>query len=453
MDPLRGFQVATDDVFERLQPKAVVDPLTGLTNRSVFVDSLNVALFQAKLRQRNVVVMYLDLDGFKSINDIHGREEGDRLLVTISRRMLACLSETDILARIGGDEFVIALTDLEYGHDHQRTVDKLLLAAAAPVGLHQLTVSAGVGITIWPSDNSDADQLIRHALQAMYESKQLDNTNFHVFDVCRETERRKHRANLERIRTSLDRDFVLFYQPKVNMRSGQVIGLEALIRWNHPEEGLLQPSAFLPFIADHPISIELGQWVIEAALAQMNVWRRIGLNLCVSVNIGAIQLQHPDFCTRLQQSLSLFPDVSPSNLELEILETSSIDDIASVSAIMQACRALGVSFALDDFGTGYSSLTYLQRLPSELIKIDQSFIRNMLSSSNDLSIVKGVIGLAEAFKLDVIAEGVETLEHGSKLLSLGCHLAQGYGISRPMAASSVPGWLRDWKMPDIWKLA
>jgi diguanylate cyclase (GGDEF)-like protein len=453
MDPLRGFQVATDDAFDRLQSKAVIDPLTGLTNRSVFVDTLNVALFQAKPRHGSVVVIYLDLDGFTSVNDLHGRVEGDKLLVTVAHRMLACLSQQDMLTRIGGDEFVIALTDLGSVNEYQRTIDKLLVAIAAPFGQHHLSVSASVGITIFPSDNSDGEQLIRHAMQALYESKHLDHTHIPVFDVLRQSERRKIRANLERIRNSLSSDFVLHYQPKVNMRTGQVIGLEALIRWNHPEEGLLQPGSFLPSIKDHPISVELGQWVIEAALAQMNVWRRIGLNLCVSVNISAIQLQHPDFCERLQQLLSLFPDVDPCNLELEILESSRIDDVAGVSIIMHSCRELGVSFALDDFGTGHSSLTHLQRLPSSLLKIDQSFVITMLSSSNDLSIVRGVIGLANAFQLDVIAEGVETLEHGSKLLSLGCHLAQGYGISRPMVAGLVPDWLRSWRSPDVWKLA
>lgn len=450
MDPLRGFQLAHDDLYEQLHPKSAVDQLTGLPNRAVFSDALNVALFNARKTNRHVAVIYIDLEGFKGVNDTHGRVAGDNLLRSLARKIRSCLSEKDLLARIGGDEFVIAITDLDDNFDHQHIVSKLIVAASQPIGELMISVSVGIGITVFPRDDADATQLIRHAMHAMYQSKQLGENNFQAFDVVKESERRKLRSSIDFIRNSLRHDFLLHYQPKVNMRTGKVVGLEALIRWMHPKEGLLQPAAFLPYIEDHPISVELGQWVIEAALSQMAIWKRAGLEFSVSVNIGAIQLQDAQFFQRLRVSLAKFPNVDPSKLELEILETSSIRDLAKVQALMQACLDIGITFALDDFGTGYSSLSYLQKLPSTIIKIDQSFVSTMLDNPGDLSIVRSVISLAEALKLGVIAEGVETLEHGTKLLTMGCDLAQGFGIARPMIPESVPDWVQAWRSPDVW---
>ena len=352
MDPLRGFQLAHDDLYDQLHPKSAVDQLTGLPNRAVFSDALNVALFNARKTNRHVAVIYIDLEGFKGVNDTHGRDAGDNLLRSLARKIRSCLSEKDLLARIGGDEFVIAITDLDDNFDHQHIVSKLIVAASQPIGELMISVSVGIGITVFPRDDADATQLIRHAMHAMYQSKQLGENNFQAFDVVKESERRKLRSSIDFIRNSLRHDFLLHYQPKVNMRTGKVVGLEALIRWMHPKEGLLQPAAFLPYIEDHPISVELGQWVIEAALSQMAIWKRAGLEFSVSVNIGAIQLQDPQFFQRLRVSLAKFPNVDPSKLELEILETSSIRDLAKVQALMQACLDIGITFALDDFGTG-----------------------------------------------------------------------------------------------------
>ncbi len=247
-----------------------------------------------------------------------------------------------------------------------------------------------------------------------------------------------------------NKEFVLYYQPKVNMRTGAVIGAEALIRWQHPERGLLAPGLFLPAIEDQPISVNLGEWVIATALQQLSVWQAAGLHIPVSVNIGARQLQDAGFVETLTTLLAAQPDVAPHCLELEVLETSAMEDIAHVSQVMRACQALGVQFALDDFGTGYSSLTYLKRLPAECIKIDQSFVRDMLTDTDDMAIVQGVIGLAKAFQRQVIAEGVETVAHGALLLPLGCELAQGYGIARPMPASDLPAWVAQWRPDAAW---
>jgi EAL domain-containing protein (putative c-di-GMP-specific phosphodiesterase class I) len=285
----------------------------------------------------------------------------------------------------------------------------------------------------------------------MYVAKQAGKNRFHLFDVARDAAVQTQRESLEHIRQGLDRrEFVLFYQPKVNMRTGQVIGAEALIRWQHPERGLLSPAAFLPIVEGHSLSVDVGEWVITSALVQMKEWRVAGLELPVSVNIGAQQLQQAGFVDRLGALLAVHPEVPPHCLELEILETSALEDMRHVSDIMRACQALGVRFALDDFGTGYSSLTYLKHLPAELIKIDQSFVRDMMTDIDDLAIVKGVIGLAAAFQREVIAEGVETAGHGLQLLALGAELAQGYGIARPMPASHVTEWVKRWQQDSVW---
>jgi EAL domain-containing protein (putative c-di-GMP-specific phosphodiesterase class I) len=234
------------------------------------------------------------------------------------------------------------------------------------------------------------------------------------------------------------------------MRTGEIIGVEALIRWQHPDKGLLSPAVFLPVIEDNPLAIALGEWVIDAALTQMEIWQLSGLDMDVSVNISARQLQQADFVERLIKILAEHPQVAPSCLAMEVLETSALQDLAHVSRVIEACQQIGVMFALDDFGTGYSSLTYLKRLPVKLLKIDQSFVRDMLDDPDDLAILDGVIGLASAFRRQVIAEGVETVAHGAVLLQLGCELAQGYGIARPMPANSLQPWVVHWRTDTQW---
>ena len=243
---------------------------------------------------------------------------------------------------------------------------------------------------------------------------------------------------------------MLFYQPKVNLRSGQVVGMEALIRWQHPDKGLLNPGQFLPVIEDHALSVVLGDWVIETAIRQVAAWLDQGLTLEVSVNVGARQLQQDDFVDKLRECLARHPSVSPRFLTMEVLETSALEDLGRTSKVIEACAQIGVDFALDDFGTGYSSLTYLKHLPVTLIKIDQSFVSGLLNDTEDLAILEGVVGLAHAFKRQVIAEGMETPAHGRRLLALGCELAQGYGIARPMPASEVPRWLDQWQPDASW---
>jgi EAL domain-containing protein (putative c-di-GMP-specific phosphodiesterase class I) len=293
--------------------------------------------------------------------------------------------------------------------------------------------------------------MLRQADQAMYQAKQSGRNRYAVFDPEHDRRIADEQRQIGRLQKALAcREFLLHYQPKVHMRDGRIVGAEALIRWLHPERGLLPPGEFLPLIDDHELVVDIGEWVIEAALVQMSEWHSKGLVVPVSVNIAARQLQHPEFVERLQQALARFPTVPPHWLELEVLESATLGDIALASRVIESCRALGVAFALDDFGTGYSSLAYLKRLPANVLKIDQSFVRDMLRDPEDRAIVAGVIGLTRAFNRTVIAEGVETEAHGVMLLQLGCELAQGYGIARPMPAAQLEQWASEWATYPAW---
>lgn len=347
------------------------------------------------------------------------------------------------------------LTGLDSKDNCTSILGRLLRAISDPVTVGKVTlkVSASIGVRFYSQDNtdSDSDLLIRHADQAMYEAKKAGKNCYFVFDVTKSRLMDTRRVNFDRIRMALQKDeFVLHYQPKVNLRKGTVIGAEALIRWQHPERGLLLPGDFLPLIENYPISIELGEWVIATALSQIAAWQALGLDIPVSVNISALQLQQHGFAERLQVLLSAWPQVEPRFLLLEVLETSALADVMQVSEVMHDCIKLGVSFALDDFGTGYSSLTYLRHLPASLIKIDQSFVRDMLIDPDDLMIVESVVGLAKSFKREVIAEGVETRAHSVALLALGCELMQGYGIAMPMPACELSKWMADWSSGAGW---
>ena len=440
---------------QQLEQIAHFDVLTSLPNRLLLADRLQQALVQVARREQTLAVVYLDLDGFKAINDRHGHDAGDQLLIALASRMKQALREGDTLARLGGDEFVAVLIDLADAPDCVPMLARLLVAAAQPVqvGPLVLQVSASLGVAFYPQGQDvDADHLLRQADQAMYQAKLAGKNRYHIFDATQDDSIRDHHESLERIRRALnDGEFLLYYQPKVNMRTGQIMGVEALIRWQHPQLGLLAPALFLPAIEDHPLAVAVGEWVINAALSQIAVWLEAGLDMTISVNVGARQLQQPDFIDRLRAILTAHPQVSPCRLEFEILETSALEDIAQVSELIAACAQLGVCFALDDFGTGYSSLTYLKRLQVTMLKIDQSFVRDMLDDQNSLAILEGVIGLAAAFKRQVIAEGVETVAHGTLLLQLGCELAQGYGIARPMPAHELQQWSATWQPAPAWR--
>jgi diguanylate cyclase (GGDEF)-like protein/PAS domain S-box-containing protein len=446
--PIKEYQTQLEQI-------AHYDVLTNLPNRSLLTDLLSQAMLQCAVSKRSLAVVLLDLDGFKVVNDAYGHDVGDELLVALSVSMKRALREGDTLARIGGDEFVAVLADLTNIDDAEPVFERLLLAASKPVSVGGvvLNVSASVGVTLYPQDGVNAEQLLRHADQAMYVAKKSGKNRYHLFDIVQDDALKLRRENLADIRHAIDNnEFVIYYQPKVNMRTGAVFGCEALIYWKHPKLGLLNPIEFLPVIEHNLMMVEVGEFVIDSALKQIRKWQEIrhSCPISISVNIAAVQLQQQNFTQSLTKLLAAHPDVEPRFLELEVLETSALDNVQHVSETMNDCKALGVSFALDDFGTGYSSLTYLRRLPVSVIKIDISFVRDMLISADDLSIVEGVIGLAKSFKRDVIAEGVESVDHGCALLQLGCDLAQGYGIAKPMPASDIPNWIKDWKPDASW---
>ena len=431
----------------QLDHVAHFDALTGLPNRLLLVDRLGQAMANVQRRGCSLALVYLDLDGFKVVNDQHGHAVGDSLLVAVAQRMREGLREVDTLARIGGDEFVAVLVDLENPQDCEPLLERLLRCAAEPVvvGEKILQVSASIGVTVYPKDEADADQLLRHADHAMYVAKQSGKNRYSLFDVHQDTALKTEQDKLAGVRCAMDRrEFVLHYQPKVNMKTGEVIGAEALIRWQHPEQGLLPPATFLPIVEAHPYGIELGEWVIDAAFAQLTKWHEQNFDFPVSVNIAAQHLQQDGFALRLRERFAAHPTVRPDQIELEILESSALKDVYNASKIMTACCEIGMHFALDDFGTGYSSLTYLRRLPVAMLKIDQSFVRDMLNDPEDLAIIEGVIGLAKAFHYQVIAEGVETASHGERLLAMGCDLAQGYAFARAMPGNDLPGWVANW---------
>ncbi len=433
----------------QLERIAHFDALTGLPNRTLLADRLQQAMALAERQQSKIAILFIDLDGFKAVNDSHSHSVGDQLLVSLAQRMQQVMRQEDTLARLGGDEFVAVLVDLEQIEVCFPVIRRLLEVVAEPVRIKgvELKVSASIGVAWYPQqDNLDADQLLRQADQAMYQAKQAGKDRYQLFDVEKDRALRSQHDSLERIRTALKRrELVLYYQPKVNMRTGHLVGCEALIRWQHPERGVLPPASFLPVIQNHQLAVGVGQWVLETALDQVIAWRESGLEIPVSVNIDAIHLQQPNFVEHLSEVLKQRPAIQDGDLELEVLETTALEDVDQVCSIIERCGELGVGFALDDFGTGYSSLTYLKRLPAQLLKIDRSFVRDMLVDPDDLAILNGVIQLAGAFRRDVIAEGVETEEHCRKLLALGCELGQGFAIARPMPASELPQWLATWQ--------
>lgn len=440
---------------QSLELLAHYDPLTQLPNRTLFADRFNQAIARCKRDGSMLAICYLDLDGFKPVNDTHGHNVGDRLLIEVAERIRSVVREEDTVSRQGGDEFVLLLGNLHSMAQVDVTMNRLHQAIAQPFQVDEkaITIGASSGVVVYPNNNADPDTLLRYADQAMYQAKLAGKNCFHFFDAAEDQGTLDHLKDLKRLELAFERqEFCLYYQPKVNMNTGQVIGAEALIRWQHPEKGLLLPYKFLPVMAGSPLEIQLGQWVIAQALQQLAQWWSQGLHLQLSVNIAPLQLLQSNFISELDRMLAEYPDVPSHRLQLEILENSVIDDVSVIVNVLKQCRhVLGLSVALDDFGTGYSSLAYLRHLPVDTVKIDQAFVRDMLDDPNDYAIVDGVIGLSTAFMRDIIAEGVETAEHGLILLLLGCPMAQGFGIARSMAADLIPDWVRNYVADPSWR--
>ena len=429
------------------------DPLTGLPNNRLLLDRLSQSILRSARTGSTSAVCVLDLDGFKRVNDQYGHSVGDQVLMAVGDTLKGILRAEDTLARLSGDEFALILPDVTSPEECTVALDRVLKTLRQPLELDgvRIEITASIGVSLFPDDNVDADTLLRHADQAMYLAKEAGNDRYQMFDPDNNRKAQIHRQYLQRLGDALARhEFVLYYQPKVDLSRGEIIGAEALVRWQHAEDGLLQPNEFLPYLTGSDLEPEFGNWVIHAALAQLSSWVSHGLRIKVSANVSANQLLKPDFCARLHEALVRHPGAPPSLFELEVLESSAIADLSRAVEVLKQCKSLGVRLALDDFGTGYSSLTHLRQLPADTIKIDQSFVRGMLNNANDLSIVNGVIQLARAFDLEVIAEGVETQEHGAMLQRLGCRRVQGYAIARPMPASQFPAWCEEWQYSSTW---
>lgn len=439
---------------ETLELMAHYDVLTKLPNRALFADRYIEAVDSCERAQTMVAVCFLDLDHFKPVNDKHGHQTGDKLLMQVASRLMTRVREGDTISRFGGDEFAILLTELENRAQCEQLLQRIHRALAEPYHLDELTISisASSGVTLYPRDDADLDTLMRHADQAMYQAKLTGRNTYRFFDSQVNQQAIERHDLLREVRSALLEDALqLFYQPEVNMRTGEVLGMEALLRWQHPEKGLLEPSQFLPMIDGSDVEVLLGNWAVDQVLWQAQQWSQSGLDLLFSVNIASRHLQSANFVTELRAALARYPEVRPERIQLEILESSALGDIQTVGRIIRECHEqLGVSIALDDFGTGYSSLTHLRHLMVNSVKIDQSFVRDMIDDSHDYTIVDGVINLAEAFNRQVIAEGVESRMHGEMLLMMGCDLAQGFGIARPMPAQEVPEWIAAYQPDQKW---
>ena len=442
-------------VQDRLQWQAGHDALTSLPNRVLLADRFARALDKAKRNSTLLAVCMLDLDQFKPVNDTYGHDVGDELLIAVTSRLSQELRDVDTLSRLGGDEFVLLFEDLDDATVLHRLLERILRTLSEPFHIrdHRIKVSASMGVTMYPQDDSDADTLMRHADQAMYVAKQTGRNRYHRFDVVQDRKIESTHQTLERVRQAISRDeLCLHYQPKVNLRTGEVKGFEALLRWEHPQDGMIPPLSFLPLVEQTDVIVDIGEWVLERALRQLSEWDRLGKAWPVSVNMAARHFQRDDFLVRLQALLARYPEVSPALLEFEILESVALGDIHAMNALIASCRALGIGFSLDDFGTGYSSLSYLKRIPVQTLKIDQSFVRDMLEDQDDLALVESVINIAKLFHLSVIAEGVESVDQGVLLLRLGCDMAQGYGIARPMPPAQVPDWVTRFRPDAQWNL-
>ena len=442
---------------EKLELLAHHDALTGLPNRVLLSDRMEQAMASATRSGKLVAVCFLDLDGFKAINDRYGHEAGDAFLVEVARRLTAAARGEDTVARLGGDEFALLMVGFDSIGQAQRAIVRMMEAINPPIMLLDriLSITASMGATIFPDDSADPDTLLRHADQAMYLAKQAGKNCFKLFNPEHDRIARGHGESLSRVKCAIqDGEMQLHYQPKVDMRTAEVIGFEALVRWQHPELGLKMPGDFLPILAGTDGELDLGQWVLRAAFGQMSAWSESGYTYELSVNISAPHLLHPDFIPDLRQLLAEHSSVPAHRIELEILETAALEDIERAGAVIRQCHTLGLRVALDDFGTGHSSLSYIRLLPVDTVKIDRLFIHEVPHDPENVAVIECVLGLTRAFGRRIIAEGVESISEGVALVALGCDIGQGYAIGRPLPVEKVPEWLAQWQRSPIqWDVA
>ena len=450
---IRLCQTYERDVQSRIKHGAHFDPLTGLPNATRFSIDVAEAVAAARRSGRPLAVGYMDLDDFGRVNERLGRDGGDALLVALARRLQQLALPGEVFAHLPGDEFALLLSDAadrQEAEDRIATLQERLQAPLSASGQYA-ELSASIGIALFPDDAADAELLLRHAQMAMVDAKQTGRGSRRFFNAEQNRLAHERRTLLARLALALKRDELrLHYQPKVEMGTGRVIGAEALLRWQDPENGLRSPVEFLPSIETSDLIVEIGEWALREALRQWARWRALGLDVPISVNIATRHLQEPDFVARFHAALASVPESSPLGIEIEILESSAIRDLAHARAVMLACREMGIGIALDDFGTGYSSLAYLSQLPATTLKIDQLFVRELFDAASEPAIVRAIIEIARVFECAVVAEGVESVEHGLVLSSMGCRFVQGFVVSRALPAADFPSWVASFRPPDEW---
>jgi diguanylate cyclase (GGDEF)-like protein len=443
-------QVETTKV--QLDHLAHHDVLTDLPNRILLQDRLSQAIEFARRQGRQLAVMFMDLDRFKHINDSLGHAVGDQLLQSVAQRLVGCVRHSDTISRQGGDEFVLLLPFIEHAEDAALSAQKMLAALALPhrIDRHDLHISVSIGISIYPDDGQDAETLIKSADTAMYYAKENGRNNYKFFEQdmnARAVQRQSIEVSLRR---ALERqEFVLYYQPKINLHSGTIVGVEALIRWQHPERGLLPPAQFVPIAEDCGLILPIGRWVLREACLQLRAWLQAGLPpITVAVNTSALEFRAKDFLENIRATLEDTRS-EPRYLELELTESILMRDAKSTDSMLHVLADLGVKLAVDDFGTGYSSLSYLRQFPIDTLKIDQSFVNRMTSNPDDATIVSAVISMGKSLKQRVIAEGVETPEQYRFLLAQHCDEGQGYYFCRPVVAEVLATLLQTGFSPTL----
>src|SRR5271163_3052737 len=411
------------------------DFLTGLPNRMLLNDRINQAIVLAPRHGKKVAVLFLDLDGFKHINDSLGHAIGDKLLQSIAKRLVECVRSSDTVSRQGGDEFVVLLSEIEQSEDPAKTARRMLEAVAEPhpIEHHDLHVTTSIGVSVCPEDGSDAATLIKNADTAMYQAKENGRQSYQFYKPAMSVRAIERQSIEENLRRALERqEFTLQYQPKINIKSGEITGAEALIRWTHPVRGSVSPAQFIPVAEDCGLILPIGNWVLREACKQARAWVDARLPLAtMAVNISAMEFRDENF---LEGVFSILEEtgLDPGALELELTESVLMKHAESTETILKTLRSRGVQLALDDFGTGYSSLSYLRKFPIDALKIDQSFVRQITTAPDETTIVTAVISMGRSLKLRVVAEGVETQEELAFLQAHHCDEAQGYFFSRPV---------------------
>ncbi|MEJ6655146.1 MAG: bifunctional diguanylate cyclase/phosphodiesterase, partial [Pseudomonas sp.] len=414
----------------------------------LLLDRLIRILAEAHRRQRSVAVLCCGLDDFKEVNEKFGYQVGDRVLIAVAERLRAHSGRLASIARLGGDQFALVVPDVDEPYEVAELAQQMLEELGQPllIDKHQITIQASVGITLFPEDGRDAGKLLQKAEQTMMLAKVRSRNRYQFYIASVDSKMRARRELASSLREALSRnEFHLVYQPQVTLADHRVVGVEALLRWHHPDRGLVSPDLFIPLAEQSGAIIAIGEWVLDQACRQLREWHDAGrTHLRMSVNLSTVQLHHPDLSMMVTQVLQRH--ALPSNsLELEVTETGLMEDIHAAARHLNNLKHTGVLIALDDFGTGYSSLSYLRRLPLDKIKIDKSFTRDLLSDSGDQNIVRVIIQLGRNLNMQVIAEGVESLEQQAYLQQEGCHEGQGYFYSRPLPAAALIEWLDDYE--------